>query len=137
MYTDEMSVEEARLAVQWMTERVRKKSGDGSLNFPSEWIPETGMAAFGDDGRVLAVATLYLERSSPVAVCGWCFANPENRPRESWRAVRLLMSVLPAYARRFGAKFLMTTFGNRGINRILDSRGFVHGENSENKFIVL
>ena len=137
MRTDEMSVEEARLAVEWLTLRIRRKSGDDTLNFPSEWIPVTGLVVFGDEDRPLAVATLYLEQSCPVAVCGWCIANPENSARESFLAVKLLMQAMPVYAKRNGAKYLMTTFGNRGINRILDSLHFVSGEVSENKFKIL
>ena len=145
MRTDELSVEEACLAVEWLSQKIRRRTGNNSLSFPSEWIPETGLVVFDDPspqsgavtGRLLAAATLYLEQSSPVAVCGWCIANPENTVWQSQRAIKLLMAAMPVYAKRHGAKYLLTTFGNRGINRILDRTGFINGEVSENKFKVL
>ena len=137
MRTDEMTVEDGRQAIEWITQRIRKHTGNETLSFPAEWIPKTGMVVYNGRSRIFAIATLYLEKSSPVAVCGWCIANPENTPRQSQTAVKLLMSVMPTYAKRNGAKFLLTTFGNRGINRILDSLNFINGEVSENKFKVL
>ncbi len=137
MRTDEMTVEDGRQAVEWLSMRIRKHTGNETLSFPSEWMPETGMAVFDGRCRILAIATLYLEKSSPIAVCGWCVTNPGNTPRQSRSAVKLLMSAMPAYAKRNGAKYLLTTFGNRGINRILDDLDFINGELSENKFKVL
>lgn len=137
MYVDEMGKEDAQMAIDWLSEKIRQKSGNHSLTFPPDWMPETGMIAAEDDGKLLAVATLYLEKSSPVAVCGWCIANPANKAKESYKAVKLLLAVIPGYAKRLGAKYLLTTFGNRGINSILDQHGFISGETSENKFIFL
>ena len=137
MRTDEMGIEDVRCAVDWMTERIRKKTGNYTLSFPADWMPETGMVVVSGDSRLLAVATLYLEKSSPVAVCGWCVSNPENKPSESYSAVNLLMAAMPIYAKKLGAKYLLTTFGDRGINSILDKQGFINGETSENKFVIL
>lgn len=137
MCTAEMTVEDVRCAVDWMTERIRKKNGNDSLSFPADWMPETGLSVVSGDSRLLAVATLYLEKSSPVAVCGWCVSNPENRPSESYSAINLLMAAMPIYAKRLGAKYLLTTFGDRGINSVLDKCGFIQGETSENKFMIL
>lgn len=137
MRMDEMRIEDVRCAVDWMTERIRKKTGNYSLSFPADWMPETGMVVVASDNTLLAVATLYLEKSSPVAVCGWCVANPQNKSLESYSAINLLMAAMPVYAKRLGAKYLLTTFGNRGINSVLDKCGFIQGETSENKFMIL
>lgn len=128
MRTEEMRRSDAEAAVGWMTQRIRKVSGDGRLVFPGNWMPETGMVVLGDGDEPIAVAVVYFDRSSPVAVCGWCVTNPENRRIRNAQAVRLLLSTLPAYARRNGAEYLLTTFGNRGINRILTGLGFVDGD---------
>ena len=138
MRTEYMSVDDARIAVEWMTERIQKQTGDETLRFPSGWMPETGLTALDDDDRIFAVAVLYLEKSSPVAVCGWCVSNPENKASESEMAVRMLMSAMVPYARSKGARHLLTMFGNRGINRILDDLGFFSGDkNVEHKYITL
>ena len=129
-----MTPEERKISACWLTEKIRRKSGSPAVSFPEEWLPSTGLSARVADGPLLAVATLYLEKSTPVAVCGFCVANPFNSARESERAVRALLSAMPDYAKKRGASWLLTTFGNRGINRILDEFGFIAGENSETKF---
>lgn len=129
----EMSQFDRRIASQWLTAKICINSGE-NISFPEEWLPSTGLSARVADGPLLAVATLYLEKSTPVAVCGFCVANPFNSARESERAVRALLSAMPDYAKKRGASWLLTTFGNRGINRILDEFGFIAGENSETKF---
>lgn len=129
----EMSQFDRRIASQWLTAKICINSGK-NISFPEEWLPSTGLSARVADGPLLAVATLYLEKSTPVAVCGFCVANPFNSARESERAVRALLSAMPDYAKKRGASWLLTTFGNRGINRILDEFGFIAGENSETKF---
>ena len=102
------SIDDMRCAVEWLTERIRRKSGNYTLNFPADWMPATGLSAFGEDGSLLAVATLYLEKSSPVAVCGWCVSNPANDVKTSYRAVNMLLEEMPEYARNKGAKYLLT-----------------------------
>lgn len=129
----EMTPDERRIASQWLTDKIRLNSGK-NISFPEEWLPTTGLSARIDGGSLLAVATLYLEKSTPVSVCGWCIANPFNSARESEQAVRALLSAMPDYAVKQGAAWILTTFGNRGINRILNELGYVQGENSETKF---
>lgn len=137
MNTDEMRKEDAAMAVQWMTEKIRKTTQDTELSFPVDWVAETGLSVFDDEGKLLAVAILYLEKSSPVAVCGWCIANPSNTPAISHTAISLLMKAMPIYARKKGAKILLTLFGNRGINDILSRQGFLPGEFNETKLMIL
>ena len=138
MRTEEMRRSDAETAAGWMTRRIRKAGGDGKLVFPESWMPETGMVVLGDRDKPLAVAVVYFEKSSPVAVCGWCISDPDLRFSESRKAVRLVLSALPAYARRNGAEYLLTTFGNRGINRILTGLGFSDGDSGvQHKFMKL
>ena len=143
MRVDEMSYEDAMLARAWLTERIRERTGRDELEFPADWLPETGLAVFGREHgkngeRLLAAAMLYLEKSSPVAVCGWCIGNPANGSRESDQAVRLLISAMPNYARRHGAKHLLTMFGRRSMNRICDELGYMTGDPEvEQKYMML
>ncbi len=129
-----MTPMERKTAAGWMNVKIQRRSGNSAVRFPEEWLPATGLSARTADGGLLAVATLYLEQSTPVAVCGFCVANPLNAARESKRAVRALLAAMPDYAREHGAGWLLTTFGNRGINRILEEFGFTAGETSETKF---
>ena len=60
-------------------------------------------------------------------MCGWCIADPENSMRVSAEAVHALIYAMPDFARSKGATILLSTFGNRGINRIAAKAGFITG----------
>jgi hypothetical protein len=47
------------------------------------------------------------------------------------------MAAMPVYARQKGKKYLLTTFGSKGINKILAGLGFHKGENALNMFMNL
>lgn len=128
--TDYMTKSHAIEAQKWLSQRMQGQTGDPSMQFPAGWMPETGLVCLGDEDRLLAVAILYLERSSAVAVSGWCVANPENGPAVSVHALNLLLGSLPGYAKSLGAKHLLTYYGNRGLNKILDDVGFSNGDSS-------
>ena len=128
MIVREMTRKDADIAVAWLTERMRRRSGRDDLEFSAAWMPETGLAACDGTGRVRCVAVLYLEKSSPVAVFGWVIADPANSHRESSGAVRRLLAAMPSYAESKGAKHLISMFGSRSVNRILNDSGFVSGD---------
>ena len=129
---DEMNETDRTVMLKWMDDIARKHGVDSG--FPGAMLPVTGLAARDGNGRTLAVATLYLEKSSTIAVCGFCVADPANRFRQSAAAVKLLLSTMPIYAKRCGAEYLMSVFGRRSLNRILDRSGFIPGETAETKF---
>ena len=137
MRTDELNRECAAVAVEWFTLRMRKKFSDPSLVFPSDWMPENGLAVLDDEDNLLAVAALYIDRKSPVAVAGWCIANPENRAKVSYQAVSLLMKVLPIYAKKCGAKYFLTMYGNAAINSILDRQDCLYAEMAQTRIKIL
>lgn len=137
MQVYEMDYEDAGHAVRWITERIRITTGNDQLEFDGDWLPITGLSAFDDRMHLKAVAILYLEKNSPVAVCGWCVTNPANTARESDKAVRMLMEKMPFYAKEHGAKYLLSMFGNRGINKILNDLDYINAETCETKFMKL
>ena len=128
---------EAGLGREFLTARISRKIGKAELEFPADMLPDTGLAAWDSQGRCLAVAYLYRESSSRVAVCGFCATAPENRARESYEAVTALMKAMPEYAGSMGAKYLLTTFGNRAINAILERNGYIPGETAHNKIKIV
>jgi len=116
----------------WLSLIARKHGADGP--FPAAILPWSGLAAVDETGKTLAVAALYLERSSTVAVFGFCVADPEaGMSRRSGEAVKRLIDAMPAYAKENGAEFLLSVFGRRSLNRLLDKAGFFVGENCETK----
>ena len=126
-----------QLAWMWFNYRLGKASGNHSGFFPYGLLPCTGLAAVDSRDELLAVAFLYREQSSSVAVCGWCIANPENEPLTSKLAVETVLHNMPAYAKSLGATHLLSTFGSRSINRILSKMGFSFGEKADNMFLTL
>lgn len=136
---DEMTGADAEQSMEWMDARVRAECGEHAEHyvFPRMWVPHTGLVVMDEHHIILAAAFVYFEKSAPIAYCGWLVANPDNTPFESYRAIRLLVNAIPAYARKNGAKCLLTVYGNRGINRILDRAGYQNGENCETKFKLL
>lgn len=117
----------------WLSLIAQKHGVNGP--FPAAILPWTGLAAVDEAGRTLAVAALYLERSSTVAVFGFCATDPEkSRTRQSGGAVKRLIAAMPAYAKQNGAEILMSVFGRRSLNRLLDKSGFIPGETAETKF---
>lgn len=128
----EMNEDDRGKLAGWLSLIGRKHGANAS--FPAAVLPWTGLAAVDETGKTLAVAALYLERSSTVAVCGFCAADPERGiARQTGEAVRQLLAAMPAYAKQNGAEILMSVFGRRSLNRLLDKSGFLPGENCETK----
>ena len=126
--TDYMTLQHAVELQNWLTDRIRSRTGNPELMFPPGWMPETGLVCLGDNDRLLAGVAIYFEQTSPVAVAGWVVTNPDNSASVSSDALKLLLAGLPGYAKSRGAKHLLTYFGNRGINSILDNLGFHNGD---------
>ena len=131
MYTDEMDGIDRWLLAAWLDESIRKNGV--TEPFPDAILPKTGMAVRDGDNTTIAVAALYLEKSSKIAVCGWCCADPCGPARRNAEAVKLLFAAMPAYARQQGAEYLMSVFGRRSLNKVLDNMGFINGEVAETK----
>ncbi len=120
-------VADLRLFCDWYSARIR-------MRLPEEWAPQTGLAVCDQAGTVLALALLYLEKSSPVAVFGWCVADPSLPPLQAGRAVRTALRAMPEYARSKGAVHLVGIFGSPGLNRELGRMGFVDGDRIQEKY---
>lgn len=135
---DEMNALDRATFLRWMDRRIADAVGGDTPSFPAGWLPKTGLAARDRDGSPVAMTLLYLEKSSPVAVAGWCVSRPCLPAFEAASAVKLLLAALPSYARKLGAQHLMTIYGNRGINAVLDRIGFLAGDqNVEHKHLYL
>ena len=134
--TEEMTSAIAREAIEWQNERNRRIAGI-TKKLPLDLLPSTGMYAIADDNFHVAAASLYLEKETPVAVCGFLFVNPDAPVRLVRQAVRLILAAMPVYAKKHGAKYLISTFGRPSFNRILDQIGFITAETAENKIMKL
>lgn len=126
-----MTYGEALRAVAWLNDRI--KAHGFQEEFPETVLPRTGLVCY-EDGILRAVVFIYFEKTSSIAVCGWCIANPKNKPRSSYNAVKALFDAVPEFAKENGATMLLSTFGNRGINKIAKEAGFIVGEKAVNMF---
>ncbi|MEI3040032.1 MAG: hypothetical protein V8T90_13310 [Victivallales bacterium] len=106
---------------------ISRRMGNG-LEFPVDLLPETGLTVTGEGGKRLCAVVVYFEKTSPVAYIGWIATNPCNTLEESANSIAFGIREAVDYARRNGARHLLTTTGNRGINRIFDRQGFVSGD---------
>ena len=106
---------------------ISRRMGNG-LEFPVDLLPETGLTVTGEGGKRLCAVVVYFEKTSPVAYIGWIATNPCNTLEESAHSIAFGIREAVDYARRNGARHLLTTTGNRGINRIFDRQGFVSGD---------
>ena len=92
-------------------------------------MPKTGLTVY-DGEMIRLILIIYLERSSKMAVLGWCISNPENRPRQSLNAVRLALSEAEQYVREKDVRHLISIFGSRSLNRELERVGFFPGDSN-------
>ena len=106
---------------------ISRRMGNG-LEFPVDLLPETGLTVTGEGGKRLCAVVVYFEKTSPVAYIGWIATNPCHTLEESANSIAFGIREAVDYARRNGARHLLTTTGNRGINRIFDRQGFVSGD---------
>lgn len=130
-----MKTREARetdfpLAAEWMAKRYGEP-------FPDDFFPKTGVVAEDDSGRVRAIIPVYFEMNSAVAVSGHCMADPENTARESYDAIDAALRAVVDFARRNKRKYLVSIYGNRGVNRMAGRIGMIPADIVEEKFLQL
>lgn len=131
---DEMTTYERSIMIGWINETVRRRGIDAK--YPEEMIPHTGL--FAKRGyEKLACGLLCLEKSSRLAVFGFCVSNPWRRGRVTAQAVKMILAEMPEYARSKGAVALMSVFGRISLNRELDDMGYTHMELAETKLLKL
>lgn len=127
----EMSALDKSMAVQWLGEKI-------SLPFPSDFFPATGVAACHGNVPV-CVIPIYLEATSAVAVLGHCVGNPAMTAKMKREAIQEAVKFAVEYARSYSKKHIISIFGARSINRIIDQMniGFWNADkNVETKYIL-
>ena len=131
---EEITANGKQLAISWLHTKCVEafpKKGMPQQDIPEmpwDFFPETGIQVKNEYGRILAVAFLYLEKSSKMSVAGNIVANPVNLKKESYEAIEQALCFLPNYAKGKGAAYLQTFFGNRGICDIAESLGYKDGD---------
>lgn len=108
------------LASAWYSARIKQ-------DMPKEIFPKTGIAVY-EAGQCLVVASCFFDRSTNVAVLGWCISNPKVTLMKRGRATKFALEEVVKYAKENGAKHLLTIFGCDSLNRSLARMGFKIGD---------
>jgi hypothetical protein len=118
------------LLAAMMTARIRANPlCPRGLEFPQDLVPPYGVVAREtEDGPPMAAATLLYDPAARMAFCGWCMASPALKGRRMRAAIRAVLSWVPVYADGLGAWSVMSCFGRRSVNRMLDDMGWIPGD---------
>ena len=110
---------------------------EDNIRLEAETAYDIYFVAEDDSGRVRAIIPVYFEMNSAVAVAGHCMADPENTARESYDAIDAALRAVVDFARRNKRKYLVSIYGNRGVNRMAGRIGMIPADIVEEKFLQL
>lgn len=92
---------------------------------PPQLLPKTGIVVFDEEtDRKLCAGWLYLDNSCPMSMLEWIVTNPSNKPRESYKSVKALVSCADMIRKAMGYTFMMTTSNNKGLIKLLEKCKF-------------
>ena len=93
---------------------------------PESLLPTTGLVV-RDCDTLLCAGFLYVDCSSPVCMLEWIVANPENPPRTSIKALKVLLNGFTEYADN-EEKVLFTTLRQPKLAGLYEKSGFAIGD---------
>ena len=96
-------------------------SEDGHVPPPSTSLPEAGLVC----GKMKAVGFL-ANTDCDFGVITWWYANPDNKGKESYKALHKLFRGLLEVAQMYGKTKVFCYTNKRAIIRMLESLGFVN-----------
>ena len=122
-------------------ERVKARiwiSMAAKVPLPEYLLPASGVTALDENKQPGAILTVYLDKTSEVAVLGFCAFNPALTHRKKLECARCTMEFALIYCRQLGKKHVTTMFGSRALNRIADRIGFQQADKLvEEKYLFL
>ena len=115
MYLKNFQPEQYELVANWW-------DAHGWHSVPQEFLSKTGLMVFDDEGVPRAALWLY-RTDSPVMMAEWLVVNPDNKPRESYAAVKELLTNAKLIADASGS-YLMTFLQDESLIKIFQKQGF-------------
>ena len=76
----------------------------------------------------MAAATLLYDPAARMALFGWLMASRKLRGRPLLEAMEAVARKVPDYAECLGARLVLSCFGRRSVNRLLDGLGWLAGD---------
>ena len=114
MNLTEFKPEQYETVAQWW-----EKHGWHSV--PKEFLSKTGLMIYDED---TPRAAIWLYRTdSPVMMAEWLVVNPDNTPRQSYAAIKELLTNVKLIADAQGA-YLMTFLQNDSLIKNFQKQGF-------------
>jgi len=99
-------------------------SGHGSGQVPAAILPKCGLVVEMDEGKLGAVAWLYMDNSVGVAWMSWMTSNPELGPIKAAEALSVLIGGMEALCEEFNYGILFTMTESKGLGQFLTRKGF-------------
>ena len=90
---------------------------------PIDFLPRTGVVVEDEDSMYCAV-WIYADSTSPRGMMEWLVTNPENKPRESVKAINLILKAVLEKAVYMDLKALMTSVNNKGLIKMYNKYQF-------------
>jgi hypothetical protein len=97
----------------------------GWVSVLPEFLSKTGIVAY--DGDIPRAAIWLYRTDSKVMMAEWLVTNPDNSPRESYAAVKLILEGIKNIADSSGT-YLMTFLQDQSLIKNFEKKGFHIGE---------
>jgi len=114
MTLKEFQPEQYEMVSEWWT-------AHNWTSVPQEFLSKTGLVVY--DGDIPRAAIWLYRTDSPVMIAEWLVTNPENLPRESYKAVNLILESIKDIADSSGA-YLMTFLQDPSLIKNFEKKEF-------------
>lgn len=116
MILKEFKPEQYDMVSEWWT-------AHGWHSVPQEFLSKTGLLIMDEDGTFRAAIWIY-RTDSAVSMAEWLVTNPENTPKQSYAAVKKLLTDVKLIADASGS-YLMTFLQDESLVKIFKKQGFI------------
>lgn len=93
-------------------------------------VPKLVLTKFGyvvcdkGSGHMLAAGWAYLDTNSPIAFIEWIVTNPENSPRESLKALHILIDSMTKVFKDAGRCAVLVSIKSKGLIKLFKKAGY-------------
>lgn len=100
--------------------------GHGWDVVPFELLP---MGFVVEDEQMMSAGFIYIAQGAPVAYFEYIVTNPDNSPRESYKAIDLLMTEVMKFLEYNMIKACFCRIAQESLGRLYKKHGFKDGDN--------
>lgn len=101
---------------------------------PEVFLPNTGIIV-EREGVPLAGGFIYMDDSCAVCMLEWVVTNPDNKPRESLKALTMLYDFAGQLAKDYGRGIMLTAIKQPALGRLLEKVGFIKSDSEITHYI--